>query len=165
MKKRVRWCAVAMLASGLTACSGRRPSELTLTNDDQALTILDVLVGQYESFGAPKADVVACRHKFTAVRDELKADHYDVAGERLHEALDCTRAIGDAVSTQLDALRDNHHLELDLKELLGRDVDFGQGLYKLVGIKFTPQGSSVRYDLEFRSIPGNVGFTKSFLLR
>jgi hypothetical protein len=164
---RVRWRSIwlASLAGLAAACAAKQPCPVTLGNDEKILTILDGLTSQYESFGLPKADVASCRHKTMAVRDEIKAERFDIAGQRLQEALDCTTELGTQVAAQLDALRDNHHLEMDLKELLGREVDFGQGLYKLVGIKWTPQGAAVRYDLEFRSVPGDLVLTRSFLLR
>lgn len=161
---RARSAALAF-SLGAVGCSSHHPSELGLANQAEVISTLETLTAQYESFGAPKSDVTECRHKFTAVRDATGQKRWDEAEARLKDALACTRAIGDDVSKQLDALRANDHLNMDLKVLIGRDLDFGQGLYKLVRINWTPKGDTVRYDLELRAIPSGLLRTYSFSMR
>lgn len=159
------WCAGLLFSLGALSCAGHQPSELGLANQAEVVSTLEALTAQYESFGAPKSDVTACRHKFTAVRDATDQKRWDEAESRLKDALACTRAVGDEVARQLDSLRANDHLNMDLKVLIGRDLDFGQGLYKLVRINWTPKGDTVRYDLELRAIPSGLLRTYSFSMR
>ncbi len=161
---RGRWAGL-LLSVGALSCAGHQPSELGLANQAEVVSTLEALTAQYESFGAPKSDVTACRHKFTAVRDATDQKRWDEAEARLKDALACTRTIGDEVARQLDSLRANDHLNMDLKVLIGRDLDFGQGLYKLVRINWTPKGDTVRYDLELRAIPSGLLRTYSFSMR
>ncbi|MFN7956443.1 MAG: hypothetical protein U0610_32355 [bacterium] len=157
--------ALVFLALAGAGCAGARPSPLAVSNLSDVLGSLETLTGQYESFGVPKADVTACRHKFTAVRDAARLERWDESEARLAEAVACTRAIGDDVSAMLDRLRANDHINMDLKVFIGKNVDFGQGLYKLVRINWTPKGDSVRYDLELQAIPSGLLRTYSFMLR
>ena len=158
------WLAGLAIGLGAVGCSSHQPGELGLANQAEVIATLETLTAQYESFGAPKSNVTACRHKFTAVRDATDAKRWDEAEARLKDALACTRAIGDDVTRQLDSLRANDHLNMDLKVLIGRDLDFGQGLYKLVRINWTPKGDTVRYDLELRAIPSGLLRTYSFMM-
>lgn len=158
--KRALLC-VACVAS----CANPRPAALAVSNLSDVIGALDALTAQYESFGAPKADVTACRHKFTAVRDAAHLERWEDAEARLAEAVACTKSIGDDVTAKLDRLRANDHINMDLKVFIGRNVDFGQGLYKLVRINWTPNGDSVRYELELQAIPSGLLRSYSFMLR
>ncbi len=158
------WRALLCLAC-VAGCANPRPSAIAVSNLSDVIGTLDALAAQYESFGASKSEVTPCRHKFAAVRDATRLEQWEAAEARLSEAVACTKSIGDDVTAKLDRLRANDHINMDLKVFIGRNVDFGQGLYKLVRIDWTPKGDSVRYELELQAIPSGLLRSYSFMLR